>query len=517
LGIGATNLLAVGLAVDRNLTGNIFAVGIRSQGRVQSDVTNTAYGYYAATGTQATTFTLPILIQYGSDPGVFGAGSTITNHIGFYANNISAANVTNAFAFQGGMASGTNRWNLYMNGTADNYLAGKLGVGSTTLTTANLRVASNLGTASSTSLQYGVVSDGTIQSTVTVLASNYLSTTRTQASAFTIPYVAGYYATQGTFGAGSVVTEQMGFWADNTLIGGTNNFGFYGNIAAATGRWNIYMNGTANNYMAGSLGIGSTSLTTSKLRLGGNVGGGTVAYGVYNNINFSSDVTLTGHGYSTGITTQAAAFNMSFLYHYRAQVSSLGAGSTIGTQVGFIADSTIAGATNNYGFQGGLASATNTWNLYMSGTAPNYLNGNTLIGSTTDSGEKLQVTGTARITGATRIGGVATLAAGAILQGIFINQGQAVEFQSGGLARFYNAGNTLNATIFYDANGLLFTGAAATFSSSVTSTQFRLSALNTAPATASSTGTLGEIRIDADYIYICTATNTWKRVAIATW
>jgi hypothetical protein len=52
---------------------------------------------------------------------------------------------------------------------------------------------------------------------------------------------------------------------------------------------------------------------------------------------------------------------------------------------------------------------------------------------------------------------------------------------------------------------------------SILSTQFKLSALNTAPATASSTGTLGEIRIDANYIYICTATNTWKRVAIATW
>jgi hypothetical protein len=52
---------------------------------------------------------------------------------------------------------------------------------------------------------------------------------------------------------------------------------------------------------------------------------------------------------------------------------------------------------------------------------------------------------------------------------------------------------------------------------STVSTQYKLSALNTAPATASSTGTLGEIRIDANYIYICTATNTWKRVAIATW
>lgn len=48
-------------------------------------------------------------------------------------------------------------------------------------------------------------------------------------------------------------------------------------------------------------------------------------------------------------------------------------------------------------------------------------------------------------------------------------------------------------------------------------TQFRLSALNTAPASAAATGTLGEIRVDTNYIYICVATNTWKRVAIATW
>lgn len=54
-------------------------------------------------------------------------------------------------------------------------------------------------------------------------------------------------------------------------------------------------------------------------------------------------------------------------------------------------------------------------------------------------------------------------------------------------------------------------------SGSVISTQYKLSALNTAPASATAAGTTGEIRIDANYIYICTATNTWKRVAIATW
>ncbi len=37
------------------------------------------------------------------------------------------------------------------------------------------------------------------------------------------------------------------------------------------------------------------------------------------------------------------------------------------------------------------------------------------------------------------------------------------------------------------------------------------------PATASSTGTRGTIAWDADYFYVCTATNTWKRAALTTW
>lgn len=38
-----------------------------------------------------------------------------------------------------------------------------------------------------------------------------------------------------------------------------------------------------------------------------------------------------------------------------------------------------------------------------------------------------------------------------------------------------------------------------------------------APASASASGTAGDITWDANYIYVCVANNTWKRVAIATW
>lgn len=56
-----------------------------------------------------------------------------------------------------------------------------------------------------------------------------------------------------------------------------------------------------------------------------------------------------------------------------------------------------------------------------------------------------------------------------------------------------------------------------TVTSAVTATQYKLSALNTAPASATAAGTLGEIRITADFIYVCIATNTWVRSALGTW
>jgi len=40
---------------------------------------------------------------------------------------------------------------------------------------------------------------------------------------------------------------------------------------------------------------------------------------------------------------------------------------------------------------------------------------------------------------------------------------------------------------------------------------------NRTPSSATATGTTGTIVYDANYIYVCVATNTWKRVAISTW
>jgi len=52
------------------------------------------------------------------------------------------------------------------------------------------------------------------------------------------------------------------------MIGATNNYGCRGEIPSAANNWNLYMDGTANNYLAGSLGIGTTSLTGINLNVG---------------------------------------------------------------------------------------------------------------------------------------------------------------------------------------------------------------------------------------------------------
>jgi hypothetical protein len=124
--------------------------------------------------------------------------------------------------------------------------------------------------------------------------------------------------------------------------------------------------------------------------------------------------------------------------------------------------------------------------------------GNVGIGTTSPS-QKFEVSG-----GAIIASGFANRAAGT---------GKALEIGMDGTQGLLQAiDRTASALI-----PLYFSSSAATFSSSVTATQFALSALNTAPASATATGTLGEVRIDASYIYVCTATNTWKRAAISTW
>lgn len=134
---------------------------------------------------------------------------------------------------------------LQVQGTS--YFSDRIGFNSTATTNVTLR--NELPISGSTS-SFGYYTSSIIQSGVTSSASYFSIAPQTQAASFTLSRLSGFEVNALSIGAGSTVTEASAF---------------YGNIASGTGRWNLYMAGTANNYLAGSLGIGTTSPSASAI------------------------------------------------------------------------------------------------------------------------------------------------------------------------------------------------------------------------------------------------------------
>jgi hypothetical protein len=135
--------------------------------------------------------------------------------------------------------------------------AGSVGIGETAQPYEKLLVSGIAPSSAANSRM--VVVRGTIPSTTTSLVNSFRSSPNTQAASFTLDNLTHFAADQGTFGAGSAVTNQYGFTVATSLTGATNNYGFYSNIASGTGRWNFYAAGTAANYFGGLVDISGAS------------------------------------------------------------------------------------------------------------------------------------------------------------------------------------------------------------------------------------------------------------------
>lgn len=98
----------------------------------------------------------------------------------------------------------------------------------------------------------GVYGNCTFQSDVTSTGAMFRSTAGTAAASFTLPTLYHFLATGVNIGAGSAITNQYGFFVQSGLTGATNNYGFYSNLASASGVWNFYAGGTAANYFNGA-------------------------------------------------------------------------------------------------------------------------------------------------------------------------------------------------------------------------------------------------------------------------
>ena len=159
--------------------------------------------------------------------------------------------------------------------------------------------------------------------------------------------------------------------------------------------------------------------------------------------------------------------------------------------------------------------------LGLTGSAPLALSG---------SGAKLQVTGLSEFIGQAQItdadlpylrwyrngtikgyfaiGNGSSIAASAAAGDMVIRAEQTLRLRAGGDAGGASLDSSGNLT------ATTFTGALT--GNATTSTRFSTAASAT-PASATASCTTGAVQFDASYIYVCHATNTWKRAPVATW
>jgi len=483
VGIGTTVLgPEYGLRVTKTLFDSTNGIGLKVDVTGTSTLTSALYGNSTTLVTASNggvPYTLPNSIGYSVSQGTFNADSAVTTQYGYRAESSLIGAATN-YGFWGNIPFAANRYNLYMAGTADNYMAGNVLLGSATSVStaidaarlqvigtnnptaqiaigrfsndvdrprlslyksrsgtvgtntivqnndavgdvvfqgadgANYVVAAKISTevdgtpgtndmpgrlvfsttadgASSPTERMRINSSGNVgiggtagadtkfqllgtyptsgtntfvqqlsgtsPSGTTNVLSGYRARLNTEAAAFALSNLRIFDSGQGTIGATSSVTTQYGYWADASLTGATTNIGFYGNIASGANRFNLYMNGTADNYMAGSLGIGAVPPAGWSVVLGKTITGAASSYGFVQSSSVLSDVT-NAFIFSSNTSTQATAFTLTGLHHFRAAQSTIGAGSSITNQYGFIVDANVTGATNNYGFYGNIAAPT---------------------------------------------------------------------------------------------------------------------------------------------------------------
>jgi len=338
IGIGASANSAISLNLRRDLIGSgTFGIlnasggfengsdniGIDNEFRINSNIGISSYIAFRSRNT-----TIP-------------SGATNQLYVGFQNLNIAFAAASTVYSFQGQVSSGTNRWNLYMDGTAINYLRGGLLLNTTSNTGEQLIVNGNakittMATGTSTDEVVTVTSSGVLNKrTVTALLSDINGITGTG----TTNRIAKF--TGATTLGDSLIQDDANRVGIGALFTNTSL-----NIAL----------GLSQTNSIGLLQRGTVSI----------VSGGDVI-GVYNQSNISSSVT-------SGNYTHFAAIQGSVT------------GASLTNQTGFLAGFNLNLGTNNYGFRGLLSSATGRWNLYMDGTASNYLAGRLVIGTLVDFG-----------------------------------------------------------------------------------------------------------------------------------
>lgn len=186
--------------------------------------------------------------------------------------------------------------------------------------------------------------------------------------------------------------------AANLYIAGDVAAGTNVTLTNSYGLWNV-----GKTRLDGAVSFNGTAADSNiAAYLAGSVNGATGKYGFTDERVAGSGVTSAFVGFGTGLATAAASFTVAAIRHFSAAQGTFGAGSTVTLQTGFNVSSNMVGAATNYAFRGQLAAdGVKNYNLYMGGTAPNYLAGVTGVG--------VAASATAALAVAASVAGVASL------------------------------------------------------------------------------------------------------------
>lgn len=229
---------------------------------------------------------------------------------------------------------------------------GKFGIGSVS----SLAAVSITPNATGGVSLFGVNASQPIQTDVTNLYENYRASATLAASTALTTY-RGFSAQNPSLGSGASVSSQTGFHTA-ALTSGTNNFGFVGSLAAATGRWNFYATGTADNAFAGNSRFGGVTTPVATVDVTGSVAATT---------SILSSGATSGVGYATGaggtVTQTTSRGDSVTLNKICGQITLFSTTVTAGTFSSFTVTNSAVAATDVVVVNIGSGATANRYNV----------------------------------------------------------------------------------------------------------------------------------------------------------
>lgn len=451
---------------------------------------------------------------WGTSYGVTGTGNVVLSASPTLTGTLNAATITaSANSTFNGVAVGKGAANISTN----------LAVGQSALTNASTTGVGNVGVS-----YIGTMNSLTSGTYNMALGGNALSNLTTGTENVAMGVSAVENITTGSFNTG------VGAQALRSPYAGSNNVGIGKNAGSArTGPVTMFT--PSNGVYIGAFCLGVADNETNSIV----IGQGAQGLGSNTTVIGNSSTTKTKL-FGTLETTGDATVN-------GLRVGkSIGSGNAQNTAVGLEAlNSNTTGDSNvAIGWRCLKANTTGKWNVALgAGALQNTTSGlgnfglglSTLVTNTTGSGNVgIGAFALTNSNGSNNLGiGYGTLenntsGSGIIAIGFNCARKHAdgttnlttasASIYIGSEVRGFNNSDSNSIVIGYQAIG---TGANTTVIGTSSTTQAKIfgqvSVGGNTPASATATGVAGTITWDANYIYVCTATNTWKRTAIATW